>query len=79
MSSTRFLELLIADEASGCKRFAYDANRNIIYKGFHAQVEAGTAAPGYKIWKFTYNGNNDIVWIQGPRVGKWDDRATLDW
>ena len=51
---------------------------NIAYKGTHRQNNAGTDETTWVITKYTWSGS-DIVRIQGPLLGSWDNRASLGW
>lgn len=59
------------------KLFEYSDGK-LIYMGKNSNNNAPTAAIGWSIWKFSYSGD-DIIGIEGPLIGAWDDRATLDW
>ena len=48
------------------------------YLGAHLTQGAATTDSEWYITKFTYDGN-DLVRIEGPLDGAWDDRATLAW
>ena len=60
-----------------CKRFAYSGS-DLIYMGFHAKAGIGTDDDMWAISKLTYSGN-DLIRVEGPLTGAWDDRASLDW
>lgn len=49
------------------------------YKGSSLSHKASTSASElWWIWKYTWDGT-DLVRIEGPLTGNWDDRASLDW
>jgi len=57
-------------------RLDYSGN-NLVYKGHHADQDAGTSSDGYVIFKYGYNSSDQIISIQGPAAGSWDSRAAL--
>ena len=59
-------------------RYEYDAG-NLIYAGKHYKHDADTADTKWEIWKYTYDATPDIIRLEGPLVGAWDDRASLTW
>ncbi len=58
-------------------RLEYTSNL-IDYRGVHITHDAATDDEEWEVWKYTWSGN-DCVRIEGPLIGAWDDRATLDW
>lgn len=59
--------------------YAYDISKNLIYKGATTVHKAPTGDAVWVVWKYTYDGDNDVTRIEGPLAGAWDDRASLDW
>ena len=59
------------------KRYDFTGD-DLIYMGFHGVHNAGTDDSNWTIWKFTYS-TGDIVRIEGPLTGVYDDRVSLDW
>jgi len=53
-------------------------NNQVIYKGSHRKNTAATSDAAWTIVKYTWSGS-DLIRIQGPILGAWDDRATLGW
>lgn len=60
------------------KRFAYDANDDLIYFGGNQDIAAATTDETWFIWKFTYT-DTLLTRKQGPLVGSWDNRTSLGW
>jgi len=60
------------------QRFAYTGN-NMIYRGVHYLHDAEGTDTNWEIWKYTYDGNSNLVRIEGPLRGAWDSRTSLDW
>ncbi len=79
MTSTLLLEALVAGEYYGATNLAYDGAGNVQYRGLHPTLEAKDTEPGWKIWRFYFDGNNNLLKIRGYRVGIWADRAALNW
>ena len=61
----------------GTTRFNYSGN-NVDYIGRHTDHDAATTDKAWVIRKLIYSGN-DLVRIEGPLMGAWDDRAALGW
>ena len=52
---------------------------NLDYKGSSRISVASTSAGDlWYVWKYTWS-TGDLVRVQGPIVGNWDDRAALSW
>ena len=58
-------------------RYAYDANGNTEYIGWHYVHNAPTTDSKWVIFKQTIGVNG--ITRQEKLVGSWDNRATLDW
>jgi hypothetical protein len=58
-------------------RMEYSSN-NIIYRGGNHFHNESTATENWEVWKYTWSGD-DLLRIEGPLPGAWDDRATLSW
>jgi hypothetical protein len=50
----------------------------LIYRGANYFHNAETSDTNWEIWKYSHSGGN-MVRIEGPLPGSWDNRATLDW
>ena len=48
------------------------------YKGLHENNKANTDDGNWRIWKYTWSGDNPVL-IEGPLSGSWDNRASLEW
>jgi len=59
------------------KRLEYSSG-NLVYRGYNTTNKASTSAQDWHIWKYTWS-SGDLTRIQGPLVGTWDGRASLDW
>lgn len=59
------------------QRFDYTTG-NLDYRGCNITHKAGTDAETWYIWKYTWSGGN-LLHIEGPLIGAWDNRATLNW
>jgi len=65
------------------KRYDFTGD-DLIYMGFNGVHKAETSDPAgaptgdWAVWKFTYS-TGDIVRIEGPITGAWDDRAAMAW
>jgi hypothetical protein len=55
-----------------------DTSGNLDYRGVHFEHKAATSSTDWEIWKYTWS-SGDLVRIEGPLKGSWDDRAVLDW
>jgi len=55
-----------------------DSSGNVLFEGRNTSIGASTSDTTWYIWKSTILGE-DIVKEQGPLIGIWDDRGTLDW
>lgn len=51
---------------------------DLIYRGLHATHKAATSDTSWLIFKYTWSGE-DLVRIEGPLSGSWDNRASLAW
>ena len=60
------------------QRFAYNGS-NLEYRGAHFKHNAGTDDELWQIWKYSYDGSDNISRIEGPLEGTWDNRALLSW
>jgi len=54
-------------------QIAYDANENLEYWGKE------TATGKYQINRYYYDADDNLTTIKIDRLGKWSDRANLDW
>jgi hypothetical protein len=63
-----------------CKhtRLAFDGSNNLIYLGVNRKPNSSGSDENWMIKKFTWSGVN-LVRIQGPLEGAWDDRTSLGW
>ena len=52
---------------------------NMTYKACNMRKGAATADTDWLIWKFTYDGSNNLTREQGPLIGSVDGQASLDW
>ena len=52
---------------------------NLTYKGVNETHNIGTDDSSWQVWKFSYDGSDNLVRIEGPLSGSWDNRASLDW
>lgn len=59
------------------QRYDYTSG-NLDYKGQNTTHKEATNAETWYIQKYTWMGDN-VVRIEGPLVGAWDDRASLAW
>ena len=71
-------ELLLEDGIYLKRLYAYDASDNMIYFGKHEEIDHEESAGGWKITKYTWDGGN-LIMIEGPLIGTWTGRASLDW
>lgn len=60
------------------QRFEYSGG-TLLYKGVHETLGAATSDPDWRIWKYTWDVNDDPTLIEGPIRGAWEDRASLGW
>ena len=60
------------------RRYDYTSG-NIDYMGKHLEVDAAASDDSWYIWKYTYDGSDNLTLMQGPLVGSWDGRAGLGW
>lgn len=67
----------LADSLPLDTRFEWSSG-NLIFKGIHATHKALTSDTHWLIWKYSYSGD-DMVRIEGPLEGAWDNRASLGW
>jgi hypothetical protein len=51
---------------------------NLIYRGINKAHKAATSSATWVVYKYTYTGT-DLTMIEGPLIGTWDGRASLDW
>lgn len=51
---------------------------NLIYRGINKVHKAATNSATWIVYKYTYTGT-DLTMIEGPLIGTWDGRASLDW
>jgi hypothetical protein len=70
--------ILYGDNHWRSKRFSYDSD-NMQYKGFHEAIRADTSSTDWRVWKYTWDATPNPILIEGPLIGSWDDRASLDW
>jgi len=73
------LTLIVAGGYFSDCRYAYDASNNMIYMGYNRIHESATSDATWYIWKFTYDGSNNLIRKEGPLDGTWDNRASLSW
>jgi hypothetical protein len=67
----------LADDLPLDTRMEYSAN-DLIFKGIHATHKALTSDVNWLVWKYTWSGE-DLVRIEGPLEGSWDNRGSLGW
>jgi len=73
------IKVIYVDSSTYWKDQRYDyTSGNLDYKGSNVTHDAATDAETWYIWKYTWNGDN-VERIEGPLIGAWDNRATLDW
>jgi hypothetical protein len=58
------------------ERFAYDADKNMIYRGANTIYAATEGDASWYIWKYVWADSN-LTKISGPVIGSWDGRETL--
>ena len=58
-------------------RYAYTGSK-IEYMGLHDTHDEDTSDTEWLVWKYTYSGNN-VVRVEGPLEGAWDNRESLGW
>ena len=51
---------------------------DLIYRGVTYFHNIATSDSNWEIWKYNYS-SGDMVRIEGPLPGSWDNRATLSW
>lgn len=68
---------LLANSYWKDKRFEWSGD-DLIYMGTNRTSKASTSEKNWYIWKLTWSGA-DLIRLQGPLEGSWDDRATLGW
>ena len=51
---------------------------NLDYIGSHIDSSAATSVGGWHVWKFTYDGSNNVLRIE-KLLGIYDDRAGFSW
>ena len=67
-----------AEKAWKYKRFDYTSG-DLDYMGKSEHHRAATDVGSlWYIWKFTWDGT-DLTLMEGPLVGNWDNRASLNW
>ena len=60
-------------------RFDYTSG-NLDYMGKSLLTNPSTSTGNYWwIWKFSYDGSDNLTLMEGPLPGNWDDRSTLNW
>jgi len=60
-------------------RMTYDVDGNVEYIGRTINHKEPTTAETWEIWKLTYDVNGNLTRMEGPLLGAWDNRASLDW
>ena len=59
------------------ERYDYTSGK-LDYEGKHTTHKAVTSDEYWQIWKYTWDGDNNVR-KEGPLEGSWTDRASLDW
>jgi len=59
-------------------RFSYDVSGNLEYVGLNTIDGIADDIPTWQVLKFIYS-DGDISYIEGPIMGTWDGRASLNW
>lgn len=59
-------------------RLAYNGDGDLEYLGVNTISGIDSSLPSWNISKLV-NAGGDLSYIEGPIMGAWDDRATLDW
>ena len=54
----------------------YDTDGNLIYVGQHKTLDAPTSDPNWKVTKFIYDADGNIIEIRKATMA-WDDRGSL--
>lgn len=71
--------VVVDDGSIEWKTKQYEYTSNLLdYKGLNRSHKAATTAATWYVWKYTWTGT-DLTLCEGPVVGVWDDRASLDW
>lgn len=61
------------------QRFDYTSG-NLDYLGRSLIHKASTSESTlWWIWKYSFDGSDNLTRIEGPLTGNWDDRAALAW
>lgn len=71
------VEKLLAGNYWKDQRMEYSGG-NLLYRGLNTTHKTATSATSWYIWKYTFSGE-DLVRIEGPLTGAWDNRASLAW
>ena len=59
--------------------FDYDSQDRIAYIGQHPLEGVSYSNPGWYVKKFTYDANSNIIRIEGPLKGPWQNKESLSW
>jgi len=59
------------------QRFEY-TDGNLLYAGYNKEHKALISESTWYIWKYTWSDDN-MVLAEGPLVGAWENRLSLDW
>ncbi len=75
-----FLELdnYIGAEEWKQRRYFYSGG-NIEYIAKHKDGDAESSDGGWYVWKYVFDGSDNLLRMEGYKVGVLDDRATLGW
>lgn len=59
--------------------YDWASDGTLTYTGFHKSQGASQAADGWYVFRFTWDSNGNMTGRKGPRMGKWNDRASMGW
>lgn len=55
----------------------WDASNNTKFIGKNKEIGASSNASSWYIWKTEFDGSGNLTRRTGPKIGAWNDRATL--
>ena len=61
------------------EKYAYNSSNLPTYRGLNMDIKANNDDPGWHIFKYYYDSNNNTTQIKGALIGKWSERDSLGW
>jgi len=65
-------------EDRGSVRLSYDGDENLEYVGFNTIDGIDETLETWQVLKLVYAADT-LSYVEGPLVGAWDSRTSLDW